>query len=170
MADGDHVAAPDEQVRLAEGDAPVEHLGRSRDDEQRLAVLLELGPLMGLEGVLDGEVVQAELRLELPQEVEARLVQADPDHMAGLARPFAGLLDRDLGHAPAADIDGRGDDAGGVLWPEPDTSLRGFVMINQRGDALSVPSPGSNLRGRRCGPRSAGLQVRVCRDASAGAA
>ena len=93
MADRDHVAAPDEQVGLAEGDAPVQHLGGAGDDEQRLAVLFELGPLVGLERILDGKLVQAELRLDLPQEIEAGLVQADPDHMPGLARPLAGLLD-----------------------------------------------------------------------------
>ena len=115
MADGDHVAVPDEQVRLAEGDAPVQHLGRAGDDEQRLAVLLDLGPLVRLERILDGEVMQAELRLDLPQEIEAGLVQADPDHVPGLARPLAGLLDGHLGHASATRIGGRGDHAGGVL-------------------------------------------------------
>ena len=100
---------------LAEGDAPVQHLGRPRDDEQRLAILLELGPLVGLERVLDGEVMQAELRLEPPQEVEAGLVQADPDHVPGLARPLADVLDRNLGHPSASRIGGRGDHAGSVL-------------------------------------------------------
>ena len=119
MADGDHVAAPDEQVRLAEGDAPVHHLSRPGDDEQRLAVLFELGPLMGLEGVLDGEFMQAELYLNLPQKIEAGLVQADPDHMPGLARPLPGLVDGNLGHAPAARISGRGDDAWELPWAEP---------------------------------------------------
>jgi hypothetical protein len=75
-------------VGLAEGDAPVDHLGRSGDHEERLAILLELGPLVGLEGVLDGKLMQAELRLELAQEGEAGLVQADPDHVPGLARPL----------------------------------------------------------------------------------
>jgi hypothetical protein len=50
-------------VRLAEGHAAVDQLRGARDDEQRLAVLLELGALVGVLGVLDGEVVQAELEL-----------------------------------------------------------------------------------------------------------
>src|SRR5215217_4882063 len=70
---------------------------------------------MGLEGILDGELMQAELRLDPPQEIEPGLVQADPDHVPGLARPFPGLLDRDLPHAPAPRIDCRRDDAGHAL-------------------------------------------------------
>ena len=115
MADGDHVAAPDEQVGLAEGNAPVHHLGGAGDDEQRLAVLLELGPLMGLEGILDGEFMQAELPLDLPQKIQAGLVQADPDHVPGLARPVSRLLDGNVGHAPAFRIGDRGHHARDAL-------------------------------------------------------
>ena len=115
MADGDHVAAPDEQVRLAEGDAPVHHLGRPGDDEQRVAILLELRPLVRLEGVLDGKLMQAELYLDLPQRSRLGLVQADPDHMPWLVRPFSGLLDGNVGHAPAVRIGDRGHHARDAL-------------------------------------------------------
>ena len=61
MPDADDVALPEEEVRLAEGDAVVDQLRRAGDDEERVAVLLELGALVGVLGVLDGEVVQVEL-------------------------------------------------------------------------------------------------------------
>ena len=106
MPDRDHVAAPDEQVRLAKGDAPVDHLGGPGDHEESFAILLELGPLVRLQGILDGKLMQAELRLELAQEVEAGLMQADPDHVAGPAGPFAGVLDADVGDPAPAQVRG----------------------------------------------------------------
>ena len=52
-------------------------------------VALELGPLVGVEGVLDGQRVQAELLLDGRQLLLARLVQADPDEVAGLGGELA---------------------------------------------------------------------------------
>ena len=61
MPHADDEALADEEVRLAEGDAAVDQLRGAGDDEERVAVLLDLRPLVGVLGVLDGEVVQAEL-------------------------------------------------------------------------------------------------------------
>jgi hypothetical protein len=69
---------PDEQVGLAEDDAPLEHLSHPRDDKHGFTVLLELGALVGLERILDGQVMQPELCLESAQQIEAWFVQADP--------------------------------------------------------------------------------------------
>ena len=41
VTDRDHIAPADEEVRLAEGDAAVEHLRRAGYDEERVAVLLD---------------------------------------------------------------------------------------------------------------------------------
>ena len=46
-------------------------LRRPQHDEQRSLVLLELGPLMGAERVLDGEIVQPELFLHLAKDLPA---------------------------------------------------------------------------------------------------
>ena len=62
VPDADDVALAEEEMGLAEGDAAVDQLRGARDDEQRVAILLELGALVGVLGVLDGEVVQVELR------------------------------------------------------------------------------------------------------------
>ena len=67
MANRDDVAAADEEMGLAEGDPALDHLGRPGDHEERLAVLLELRPLMRLAGILDREVVQVELPLNARQ-------------------------------------------------------------------------------------------------------
>ena len=61
------------------GDA--DHVRRPQHDEQRVLVELELRPLMRVVGVLDGEVVQAELLLHLPQHVLLGLVEPEPDEL-----------------------------------------------------------------------------------------
>ena len=107
MAHGHHISTPDEDVGFAEGDAPVDDLGGTCNDEERLAVLLELGMLVRLAGVLDGEGMQIELRLHPGQQVIARFEQTDPNDVARPFRPFAGLLDRDVRDALAAGVDAR---------------------------------------------------------------
>ena len=111
VPDADDVALADEEMRFAEGDAAADELGGARDDEQRIAILFELRPLVRMLGVLDGEVVQAELALHPVQEIAARLPQADPDDMPVLLGPHARLVDRDVGDALSVRIDAGGDDA-----------------------------------------------------------
>lgn len=105
MPDADDIAATDEDMGLAEGDAPLDQLRGAGDDEERVAILLELGPLMRVGGVLDRERVQVELLLHAAQQRGLRLEQADPDDMVVLARPFAGFRHRDIGDAHPMDID-----------------------------------------------------------------
>src|SRR6476646_10343874 len=47
------------------------------------------------------------------EQCHVRLVQPDPDHMAGLATPARGFLNGDVGDAPAIDIGAGGDDTFG---------------------------------------------------------
>ena len=51
---------------------------------------------MRLAGILDGQIMQAELRLHPLQELSAGLEQADPDDVARALRPFARFLDGDI--------------------------------------------------------------------------
>ncbi|MFK4506258.1 hypothetical protein ABIF81_001436 [Bradyrhizobium daqingense] len=111
MTHRDQIAVTDENVRLAEGDPALDQLRGARDDEQGLAILLDLGTLMGVVGVLDGEIVQVELLLHRAKQRHVGLVQADPDHMTGLGPPTRCLADGDIGDAPAIDIGTGGDDA-----------------------------------------------------------
>ena len=68
------------------------------------SILFELGPLVGLAGILDRERVQVELGLHLVEQFGAGFVQSDPDDVAGAARPFAGFGQTDVRHAPTIDV------------------------------------------------------------------
>jgi hypothetical protein len=92
-------------VRLAERDPPLDQLSGARDYEQGVPILFELGALMGISRVLDRELVQSELNLDLPQEMLLRLVQTNPDDVAGATGPFARFFDAYVGHTPATSID-----------------------------------------------------------------
>ena len=110
MTHRDDVAAADEQMGFAERDAALDPLRGARHDEQRVAILLDLRMLVRLAGILDGEIVQAELRLHARQQFGAGLEQADPDHVTRPPRPLAGLIDRDLLDPAAIGIDARIDE------------------------------------------------------------
>ena len=68
MAHGHDIAAADEDVRLAERNACLYELRGSRHDEEGVPVELELRMVVRLAGILDGEIVQAELSLDAAQE------------------------------------------------------------------------------------------------------
>ena len=118
---GDHVVRAEEDHDLAgvdhlagRGQLLVLHVGRRLEHhEQRVVVALELGALVGVDRVLDGERVQpvaagdgAQLRLR-------RLVEAQPDEAAGLGGHPQRVLRRDRRLPPAVDVDRAVDD--GVL-------------------------------------------------------
>ena len=80
VADGDDELRAGEDVHLAELDrlGLVDVAGGSKDEEQRVAVTLELGPLVRLHGVLDRELVQLELARDVGEFLRVRAVEADP--------------------------------------------------------------------------------------------
>ena len=86
MTDRDQISFADEQMGFAECDAFAVELRGAGDDEQRFAILFDLGPLVGVVGVLDGEIVELELPLHAAQQRHIRFVQSDPDHVARPAR------------------------------------------------------------------------------------
>jgi hypothetical protein len=104
VPDRDDVPGTDEDVGFAELDrAPGRHeLGGTEHDEQRVVVLLDLGPLVGGMRILDGEIVKAELPLHARQDVRARLVQANPDEPIVLPQRVADSLDREVRDAAPA--------------------------------------------------------------------
>ena len=111
MADRYDVAAADKQMRLAEGNPPLYHLRGTGNDEDAVAILLQLGVLMGLGGILDGQGMQIELSLHPLQKIVTGLDQTDPDDMTGSFRPLTSLLDRDVGDSPTPGINSRINDA-----------------------------------------------------------
>ena len=110
---------------------PLDDLRGARHDEQAVAILLDLRPLMRVVGVLDGEIVQIELALHAGQQiVMSGSMQADPDDMARLAAPVAGFLDGDVGDTPAIDIGAGRDDAFGSHGIVRDVRLRSNVHVS----------------------------------------
>ena len=83
------------QVRFAEVDLVVRHLRRVHGDEQRIAVGFELGALVRAVRVLDRERVQAELLLQLFEQIFVGFVQAHPDEHLGIFQRRIDLVQRD---------------------------------------------------------------------------
>src|SRR5215213_5170768 len=104
MAHRDDVSLAHEEVRLAERNAAIHELHGSRHDEETGLVLFELGPLMGLAGVLDRERVQIELGLHLVEDFGVGLMQSNPDHMAGALRPLTRLWEADFSNSAAVQV------------------------------------------------------------------
>ena len=88
VADRHDEVATDEHVDLAglHRVLLVDVPERLEDEEQRVAVVLELGPLVGVAGVLDGQRVQVEGAGDGSQLVRAGVVHADPLEVARVAR------------------------------------------------------------------------------------
>ena len=89
VADGDDEAGVDEEHQLADLDhlVGVDVASGLDDDEEGVAVELDLGPLVGFDRVLDRQLVQVELagdRLEL---LGRGLQDAEPDEGAVALRP-----------------------------------------------------------------------------------
>ncbi len=118
MADRDHVALADEEAGLAHGNVLADELAGLHHDEQGLAIDFELGPLMGAVRILDGEVVQAEVTLELDQHILGRFVEADPDHPPRLGLHLLRIVDVEIGDPAAILIGGAIDDSamGRLRW------------------------------------------------------
>jgi hypothetical protein len=98
-------------MRLAKGNPPIYHLRGTGNNEDALAILLQLGMLVGFGGIFNGQRMQIELPLHPLQKIVTRLNQPDPDDMAGPFRPFTSLLDCDIGDFPAPGINSRINDA-----------------------------------------------------------
>ena len=115
VAHGQHEVRAEEDVDLAELDLlHVVEVGRGAEhDEQRVAVALELRPLVRDDRVLDGELVQPELLGDRHELGGGRPEQADPGHRALLlAQPLRRPTHRRRGLDPlAVAVDGGVDHA-----------------------------------------------------------
>jgi hypothetical protein len=87
VPDGDDEVRAEEQVHLADLDdlVGVDVAGRAQHHELGAAVALQLGALVGVDGVLDRQRVQPELRRDLVDLVDARPQHADPAERGCLA-------------------------------------------------------------------------------------
>ena len=106
MAHGHHVLFAQEDVRLAEVDAAgrAVELRRAQNDKELVAVHLDLGSLVRKVRILDRQVVQVEGPLHLAQELFVRLVQANPDELAGLIQNVSDVVEIDIADPMAVGI------------------------------------------------------------------
>ncbi len=115
VPDGQHEVRADEDVDLAELDLldVIEVTRGAQDDEQRVAVALQLRTLVGDDRVLDRDLVQPELLADRQELRLCRPEQPDPGHRALLPAQTRS----DLGHRcraldpSAVPVDRRVDDA-----------------------------------------------------------
>ena len=118
VADGDHEARAEEDHHLADLDellAVDVARGLEHDEERVAAVDLELGSLVGVDGVLDRQRMQLEVPADRLDHPGARVVQPDPYEAVpagvGLAQrgleldvaaePLAGLVEAAVDHRRA---------------------------------------------------------------------
>ena len=87
----------------------VDKKGGAQRNEGGFPIGLELGPLVRVQRVFDGEFVQAELNLKLTQIPLIGGFDADPDEVVGACRPLTAFLDRDVGYLAAVAVGCRGD-------------------------------------------------------------
>ena len=98
----EHDVRADEDVDLADQQLAVgADFHRMQDGEQFVVVLLDLRPLVAVPCVLDGEIVQAELRLHLGELVLRGVLQRHPDEAAGPGDELADVVDRAIGELAA---------------------------------------------------------------------
>jgi hypothetical protein len=83
----------DKQVRLAKDDVAVFHLRGVQHDEEHIAVHLQLGPLVRVARVFNGEIVQAEFLLHAVEHRVVGLMQTEPDKRARRVQHVADGLD-----------------------------------------------------------------------------
>src|SRR5262245_17719939 len=91
--------------RLAIGDFIVLQMCRPRDDEQLVAEYVDLGQLVRLEGIFNGQRMETKGFLELTQFILAGLVEAEPDKFGPILRAFNCLIDRDGGNGLAIAVE-----------------------------------------------------------------
>jgi hypothetical protein len=93
VADGDDVIAADKQMRLAEFHARFPHLHGARGDENVFVVFLELGPLMGGDGIFQRQRMQAEFVAQTRDGVGVGGFELDPDETIRLADMVADVVE-----------------------------------------------------------------------------
>ena len=66
---------------------------------------------MALQGIIQRQLVQVVLTLQVDQLFGTRIMQANPDKVAGFSRPVLAFIQADVGDFLAFAVDGGGNDA-----------------------------------------------------------
>ena len=181
VSHGEDVVGPHEDVHLAKLQVLARDLDRVHHHEERVAILLDLGSLVAMVRVFDGQLVEVELDLHLLELSLAGITQGDPHEAVG---PPHVVVDRVLVDvrqlAPVlvgytVDEHGADDNAPGVesghaagflhaLRPSrhrggvrPPDGLQRATFFEVSGENLRLPPVRpSPLSSRRAAPPSAG--------------
>lgn len=150
MAYRQHVIRPAEHIDLADVQLVVFFQFHGvHHREQRLTVLFDFRPLMALQGILDGQFVQAEFLFHRCEFVRARVFERDPDEAFRARHIFADVFDRDVSEL-AAILAGRAIDQHGVNCLENGGRLRRRRCVPGYGWACAFePMTGAMLRALR---------------------
>src|SRR6185369_92082 len=105
MAHGNQVAAANEETCLAQGKAIIQPLAGFHGDEDGIAIDLQLGTLMGTIGVLNRELMKAELVLQRQEHFMGGLQEADPNDLACSRLHTLGIIDIEVLDLTAALIE-----------------------------------------------------------------
>jgi hypothetical protein len=95
------VIRADEDVDFAHAHIAVLELEGLHYGEERIAVFVDLRPLVAMMCILDSELVKAELLAHLLELLGLRILQAHPDEAVGPLDVFADVLFRDVGELAA---------------------------------------------------------------------
>ena len=104
MPDSDHVTWTKEDVRFTKLDpmfSAFRESGSADDDEQGIAIDLQLRPLVGGVCVLNGQIVQSKCMLDVRQYLLTRFVQTNPQESIRVLPSVAKICNRYISHADA---------------------------------------------------------------------
>ena len=160
VADDDDEAVTDEHVDLAHLDllGLVDVAGGLEHDEHRLVVDLELGTLVGVQRVLDGELVELELAPDGVELFVGRLVETEPDEgvlaLAGCGHVGEGEL---TGLALPSLVQRAIDDHRGVVAPAttlPTSIARAQLAAAPEPRSITIPTTSIHSTNRTSGMKN----------------
>src|SRR5918994_1554329 len=158
VAHAHHEVFSHKEVDLAELDhlLLVQVTGRLEHEEERIAVALQLGPLVGVSRILDRQPVQAELPGDGGELLPRRLVEADPSHTTPVPDGLIGLLEGDrLGGPAAIHVDGVVHDHSRIIRPCQ------LLLVRLGARRSNVLLRALGVRGRKIHPAERSRLVRL---------
>ena len=101
VSDRQNVVLPDEDIDLADIELALVLFQQVHDGEYRIAIFLDLRPLVAMARILDRQFVQGKLLLHLIQFLRCRIAQGNPDEAIRFGQIVADFLDSHVGQARA---------------------------------------------------------------------
>ena len=137
VADGEHEARIDEDVKIAVMDLAVVLLGHLHRDEQHPVVFLDLGALAAVQRVLHRQLGQVQDLLQHQDLGRYRVLQRNPGESLAVGQHVGQFVDGDVGLALAVGVDGTVDHHGGRVLGFPE---RGGVCLSDVG-GIAIIAP-----------------------------